>query len=71
MPALRPLKSRKTSSTVRGLYCGPPSISETVVLKTLKEQEKKKKAKSRELEGRREANTGMFGLLSQLFILFL
>lgn len=29
MPALRPLKSLKTSSTVRGLYCGPPSIAET------------------------------------------
>ena len=27
MPARRPLKSLKTSSTVRGLYCAPPSIA--------------------------------------------
>ena len=26
MPALRPLESLKTSSTVRGLYGGPPSM---------------------------------------------
>ena len=29
MPARRPLKSRKTSSTVRGLYEAAPSITQT------------------------------------------
>ena len=32
MPARRPLKSRKTSSTVRGLYEAPPSITFKLIL---------------------------------------